>query len=319
MRISFALLPLLAIPCFLQAEEPAKPNPRSLQNFTMVDENDWWGKWSDKYYTNGTRFAWTGPDWFSDEGDSTIRRLSFAVTHEMYTPKGGQEAPPHPGDHPYAGFFYGSLAFSWETESHLDVVQLDLGIAGRSALAEKIQDNWHKLIDSPKLRGWNTQMRDEPVANLLLERRWRIDLAGNRDGWSADMLPRVVGIAGTVRTEAVVGAQFRFGKNLPRDFGHSFIRQNTAYYGPRDEKRTAIYGFFDIQGEAVARNMATQGGFVHDSLDVGRKPFVGQISLGVTYAVGGLRVSLIQSLRTEEFKGQDHAFAFGGLTGTVSF
>ena len=317
-RLSPALLLALSLPGIALAGADITEK-RDQGTFTMVDENDWWGKWSDKYYTNGTRFAWTTPDYFSDSGDATIRRATFAISHEIYAPKDGFTTTPAADDHPYAGVFYGSLGYSWETDDHLDSVQLDLGIAGPSALGDKIQQNWHHLIDNPVLKGWDTQMKDEPVAGIVVERRWRFDIAGERTGWSADILPRVVGIAGTLRTEAVVGTQLRFGKNIPRTFGHASIRQNTAYSGPRDNEDTAFYGFVDFQAEAVQHNMALQGGYVHDSKDVGRKPFVGQISVGLTYAIGGLSVSLVQTIRTEEFKGQDHAFVFGGLTGSVSF
>ncbi len=318
--LAASLLPLRGLAVDAPVRSLQSPE-REQSVFVIQDENDWWGKWSDKYYTNGSRLAWTSPEIFGDSDDSDVFRATLSLTSEMYSPKNGAAMDPSPEDHPYAGLTYAGIGLSRETATTLDSVQLDLGVIGESALAERLQQNWHHLINTPTLNGWDTQLRDEPLVNITLERRWRIRLAGDgRDGVGADLLPRVAAIVGTARTEAAVGCQFRFGLNPPADFGHGFIRQNTAYSKPRAAQAPAsVYAFLDLQAEAVARSVALDGNLWKDSRSVGSRPVVGQLSLGVALATGRWRLLLTQNIRTEEFDGQDRAFVFGGLTASADF
>lgn len=316
------LFAALLTPLLGHAEAAPSPVPALQDNgvLTLRDENDWWGGWSDKYYTNGSRIAWTSPviDALGDAEESGRFTLSF--THEMYAPKNGAAPIPSESDHPYAGLAYLGAGLSRETADRLDSVQLDLGVVGPAAQAKHLQQSWHHLIDNPTLNGWDTQLHDEPLVNLTVERRRRILLAGAPGELGVDMIPRLVGIAGTARTEAVAGLQLRFGQNLPADFGRGMIRQNTAYIRPGDtDAGTSLYGYIDLQAEAVARNIALDGNLWHDSRAVGSRVAVGQLTLGLVCSTGRWRVELLQALRTEEFRGQDHVFAFGGISVSANF
>lgn len=301
------------------AAETTLAERRDAQAFAITDENDYWGYWSDKYYTNATRFAWTSPDWYSSGDDGVVRRLTLSVTQEMYTPKNTVTTAPLPGDHPYAGVAYVGAGFSWETERTLDSLEIDFGVVGPGALAQKTQRSWHIFLKDQIPNGWDSQLHDEPLLNIAYERRWRFLLAGEPTGWGVDILPRVVGLAGTMRTEAVAGAQLRFGLNLPRDFGRSTLRQNTAYVAPHAERDFSLYGFLDLQAEAVAWNVALDGNVWHDSYSVGSRTFVGQFSAGIGMRWSRFNVSLVQTVRTEEFRSQDHVFVFGGVVASVDF
>ena len=298
-----------ALPGMRAATEPASVRERGALSFR--DENDWWGKWSDKYYTNGSRLAWTTPEIFPDSAPGGTLRATVSITHEMYSAKDGRTKTPSPDDHRYAGLAYLGLGLSRETANHLDCLQLDLGVAGPSAKGERVQQNWHHFMGADTLNGWDTQIDDRAIVNVTLERRWRIAWAEAADGLGGDLVPRVGALLGTMRTEAVAGAQLRFGKNLPRDFGQTSLRHSAAYAKPREEGAgAALYGFLDAQAELVAHNVA---------LDGGERAAVAQLTAGVAFEAGRWQVQLLQGVRTEEFRGQDHAFAFGALTVNATF
>jgi lipid A 3-O-deacylase len=312
-----ALAPLIVFAD--DAPESALTKLRDRQSVLLADENDWWGGWSDKYYTNGMRFAWTLPDIFTkDEGDFALRRVFFSVGQEMYTPKDTVQLNPTPGTHPYAGLSYGSIGYSFEKNAKLWSVEARFGLIGPDSLTDETQRMWHQTIDSPIPNGWDHQMPDEVAANLVLEHRRRIALVGTTDtGWACDVIPRTAFLVGNIRTEAVLGGQFRAGMNLPAGYGSAPIRQSTAYSTPTISSDVAVYGYVDLQAEAVAFNYSLDGTLFSDSVSVKTIPWVGQLTVGFAVEWVGVKLSLFQSIRTEEFRGQDHAYVFGG--GSASF
>jgi lipid A 3-O-deacylase len=314
-----ALAPLIVFAD--DAPESALTKLRDRQSVLLADENDWWGGWSDKYYTNGMRFAWTLPDIFTkDETDSALRRVFFSVGQEMYTPKDKDPLDPAPGTHPYAGLSYGSIGYSFEKNARLWSVAGRFGLIGPNSLTDETQRMWHQAIDSPAPNGWDHQMPNEVAANLVIEHRRRIALIGATDsGWACDVIPRASFLVGNIRTEAVIGGQFRAGMNLPADYGSSPIRQSTAYSTPTILSGTAVYGYLDMQAEAVAFNYALDGTLFSDSVSVKTIPWVGQVTLGVAVEWAGVKLSLFQAIRTEEFRGQDHAYVFGGGSAAFCF
>lgn len=323
MRPISAVLFLAALaPIAARAETPAdRAEARSRQIIVLADENDWWGGWSDKYYTNGMRFSWTTPDIFTrDDADNAFRRVFFSVGQEMHTPKDKTPSVAIPGEHPYSGLTYGSIGYSFEKDASLWAAEARFGIIGPDSLAKETQRMWHQAIDSPIPNGWANQLPNEVAANLVVENRRRIALAGTTgSGWACDLIPRAALLVGNIRTEAVLGTQFRAGTNLPAGYGWAPVRQSTAYASPAAISGTAIYGYIDLQAEAVAFNYALDGTMFKDSPSVKTIPWVGQASIGVAIEWDGVRFALFQSIRTEEFKSQDHAFALGGGSATFSF
>ena len=325
MRPRHAVLILAALAPFTGLADAAPESDltklRARQSVVAADENDWWGGWSDKYYTNGMRFSWTLPDIFTrEEGDSALRRVYFSVGQEMYTPKEKDTRNPAADDHPYSGLSYGSIGYSFEKNATLWSVEGRFGIIGPDSLTKETQRMWHQTIDSPIPNGWDHQLPNEVAANLVLEHRRRIALVGATDaGWACDMIPRAAFLVGNIRTEAVLGAQFRAGMNLPATFGTAPIRQSTAYSTPATVTGTAVYGYIDLQAEAVAFNYALDGTLFNDSTSVKTIPWVAQATVGFAIEWRGVKLSIFQSIRTEEFRGQDHAYVFGGGSATFCF
>lgn len=312
-----ALLPLIAS----AASAPAT----SAWDFSS--ENDVYGQWGDRYYTNGLRLAYVSENQSDSPQAASSLRWFAGAAHEMYAPKDRYASNPPLDDRPYAAWLYATGGVAWADENSLDLFTVNLGVVGPSALGEQAQDNWHRVIMVKRLNGWDTQLPDEPGVGAAWLRVWRYRLAGDATGWGFEVLPRVGLEGGTVRDLARAGFQLRFGHELPADFGEMRMREGMTGATPVLYKRRefefwipdAWYLFLDAGVEARAFDMTLDGSLWHDSRSVDRDVFVGQFSAGLVAHWGAARVALTQIVRTREFRGQrDDPFVFGGLTVTVS-
>ena len=225
------LLGLLAIafsPFVARADSDDPENAlRARQTVVMTDENDFWGKWSDKYYTNGSYIGWTTPDWLTtDPSDTTVRRLIFSAGQEMYTPKNTAAANPPLTEYPYSALTYVSGGYTWDHDDSLCAAELRLGMIGPSAMGEEAQRMVHTVLGDSVPGGWDTQMPDEPAFDVVVEFRHRYLLAGQFDsGWACDLIPR-----GAVELGNIPGSRpswdfsFAIGFNLPGDYGYVQVR-----------------------------------------------------------------------------------------------
>ncbi|MDR2982597.1 MAG: lipid A deacylase LpxR family protein [Puniceicoccales bacterium] len=325
-----------------------KTSPAEKAAFAFWVENDY--KWSDKYYTNGLKLAYTSPELFyNDKAPPFIEdlcgitplaspsgtnpaayRFHFGITQEIYTAKDEYIHNPPMNDHPYAGRLYGSIGISSETDYRLDVLELSLGVTGPSSLAKQAQNTWHGIIDDPKVEGWGTQFGNEPLIQFVWERLWRVSIHKN-ESFGIDVIPHLHLEAGTANVYASAGAQFRLGWNLPEDFGVSLLRtsagttrpaRNANYDAPISWAPDAFYFYFDMQGEGWAWNNALDGGLWRDSngRTVNRRDWIGQGSVGFAAHWGMWKLCFSQVVRSKEFVSQDHSvFVFSSVTLGVVF
>ena len=187
---------------------------------------------SDKFYTSGLRLGWTsGTDHVPELaaraaqglwGDG-ITRISFDLTHLIFSPTNTTRLLPDPRDHPVAGYLAGIISLLQDTERSRSVAAFTLGVIGSAALGRQVQNGFHHLIRSPLNNGWASQLPNEPAIGLLGERTWRLGLIKD-SGLEMDILPSFTIGAGTVRTYMQSGVVLRFGQELDRDFGVSRLR-----------------------------------------------------------------------------------------------
>lgn len=301
---SFVALTILVLPTALA------------DTFSASDENDFFGRWSDKYYTNHTRLSYT-----YEPQETPEARYFFSVGQEIYTPKQRHAALPPTNDRPYAAFLYGSAGFSQNNDHKMLAVELQIGILGPSALGKQIQRDYHKLIGADIYEGWDTQIKDQPAANLLSECRFRTMLSGERKtGYASDIIFRGFTAFGTVRTQLSGGTQVRYGLNLPDDFGYTSLRQGTSVvFSPRVP--ASIYAFADFQTDLNLYD-ATLGGswFRSHYSDVYAYPLSAQATIGIAAVYGNWSAMIFQSFRSRDFSAADKTFfAFGGIRLTFSF
>ncbi|MFH5926283.1 lipid A deacylase LpxR family protein [Roseomonas xinghualingensis] len=325
---SLFVLAIAAVPLagHVQAQEP--PDQRGTLSLTV--ENDLFGG-SDRYYTNGLLLTWRSPTenlpWPLDMLD---RGLNFAVGpgqlrwglslgQNMYTPQDTQRRNPDPNDRPYAGYLYGAASLTRTTERTQTIAEVQLGVVGPSALGEFVQNNYHDLLNIKNAEGWDRQLKDEPAATLLLERRWRLPL-GNAGSLQAEAIPVLAGAVGNVQTYASIGTMLRIGDGLDADWGPVRIRPALAgsgFFQPRQD--FGWYVFAGVEGRAVARDIFLDGNTWRDGPRVDKRPFVGDAQAGVAVLWRGVRLAYTHVLRSEEFYGQGGVQSFGSFSASFRF
>ena len=301
------------------AEVPAALAPRSVWVVSITEENDKFAPQNkDRYYTQGLKIA-------VNRGDHTF----FSLTQEINTPADTTNPNPSLDDMPYSGALYlgwgyGAILDRGGRRDCLFSVEAKLGVIGPSAGGATIQNKFHDLIGTPQSSGWGTQLPDELLINVDGEFRRRFDLDSSGRGYR-DLIARGVVELGTVRTAVVLGAQLRWGINLDKSWGHSFIRHSNGYdpidalKAPASRPNFSYWAFVDSQVEVVVRNYATDGGNFRESRGVNRSPVVLQCAVGTTFQVYSCSATYFIAARTKEFETQDGVHFFGGLKGQFLF
>jgi hypothetical protein len=314
MRPSFPIF-LLVLATGGRAVELPSPFPAGGHPgvYSLLEEND---KFSfnnhDRYYTQGLRMVVN-----NDNG------AYAALTQEINTPADTTTANPAATDLPYSAALYfsyghGRVLDRGGRRDCLVVWEAQLGVVGPAAGGPTIQNSIHRLIGVPTTQGWQTQLPNELVGNVDLEFRKRFVADGSGRGLR-DVIVRVAGELGTIRTEFLLGGQLRWGKGLERSWGNTTIRQSVAY-DPVARLDTSLahpayaaWFFVDGQVEVVVRNYSTDGSNFRSSRGVPREPVVGQVAIGYSYQFHRFATTLYTSLRTHEFAAQRSMHGVGGI------
>ncbi|WP_424140685.1 lipid A deacylase LpxR family protein [Roseomonas chloroacetimidivorans] len=311
-------------------ESEAAPAPSS-GTFGLTVENDAFGGNTDRYYSNGLLLTWrspadTMPDslaWI-DRGMGWLLgpgRLHWGLSlgQSLYTPEDKQRRNPDPADRPYAGRLYGALTVSRTTPSTQTIFEVQAGVVGPAAFGRQVQNSYHHLIGVKPAKGWHYQIENEPVLDLLAERRWRVSL-GEWQGLETEFIPVATLSLGNANTYVAAGGTFRLGRGLDADWGSARIRPalaGSSLLEPRSEFGWYVFG--GVDGRVVARDITLDGNTWRDSRSVDRRWLVGDVQGGVALLWRGIRLAYTQVLRSEEFYGQKGTEVFGSLNLSIRF
>ncbi len=329
-----------------QAEAAAQKRPPVASTFILTEENDFFAG-TDEHYTNGIKLSWVSGDLLRYAEDERLpefvlpylRALPFvnepgrqynvalSAGQNMYTPRDTSTEAYQPGDRPYAGWTYVSLALHAKTASRLDSFETTLGIVGPSARVGETQNNYHTLMGFARANGWKNQIHDEPGVMLAWQRTLRaarVDL-GRDVAW--DVLPRYGATVGNVLTQASVGFETRLGLGLPWDFGTSLIQPGGGVSAPADPddprlRRETTFGlhvFAGAEGRVVARNIFLDGNTWEKSPSVTKKNAVADLCAGVGIMLGPAKLTYTHVYRTEEYDGQKGPQMFGSVSLSLTF
>jgi hypothetical protein len=289
-------------------------------------ENDVFGG-TDRNYTNGNRLSYVSPE--AGMGglhgplarlllgaDSQDRiRFGLAVGQSMFTPEDTRATRPLPDQHPYAGWLYGEYSVYAQDRNSLRMAGIQVGIVGPSARAEYVQNNFHDLINSYDVRGWDNQLHDEVAFALMLQRKERALITEEIVGLELDVVPHVGATLGTLRTQVSVGAMLRFGDDLKRDFGPPRIRPAIGGSGYFEATPSFNWYFFaGIEGRAIARNIFLDGNTFRDSQSVDKKYAVAELQYGLVMQYDAVQLAWTFVTRSPQFDGQDDPQQFGAVS-----
>ena len=319
------------IAAFAQTADPALPRSDNASIVTLQDENASISanKLTDRYYVNGLRASYTSPTditgaWLQHFGDALWgagrQRFSVDVEQGLFTPADTALSVPPPNDRPYAGTLTVTGSLIHDTLDTRSLIDLTLGVMGPGSGAEQLQNGFHGVIGQATDRGWSSQLRNEPIGQVLVGRTWRFGL-GQLGPIEFDALPAVTAAGGNWRTYAEGAAVFRLGQGLGSDFG--VPRQQPGVSGSdayTPTRHFAWYLFAGGDGQAVAVDSTFDNEDAPYFTNVAMIHDVGEFEGGAALLLYGVRLSYTQVFQTHEFVGQRGGLhEFGSLAGSVRF
>ncbi len=317
----------------------------NLSTFSLYLENDYFSG-EDGGYTNGLKLTWSSAvhkefpphawphrwlypvvKWLPLEKAEDRKNITFSIGQNIYTPQDIEAEDIVEDDRPYAGITYLEMGFHNRREREMDTLELFLGLVGPHSYAEQAQKAVHQVFDDIDPKGWDNQLDDEPVIDIIYEHKKRMLQSGSGNGPGYDLILNTGGALGNALTYYNLGVGFRVGLNLPNDFGDFPIKPASSYNAAFDAKdprylnahKIGIYVFTSIEGRAVLHNIFLDGNTFTDSHSVTKKPLVADYAAGIGIIRGRAKVSFAYVIRTKEFETQKDPQQFGTASVSLSY
>ena len=227
---------------------------------------------TDRWYTNGIRVAFTYNKPPTVEAAKLLQNaselllwdevkptLTYSFGQSMYTPGDITIPGPQINDRPWAAFLYYGVTAHAVKETEFRTSELKIGLTGKYALGEQVQQGVHHLIASNQPVGWDQQVRSRLGLQLSHARTYRVlgdvnrSLFGFQVGWGAAL--------GTLRSYGTASAAFTFGdlsaRTAPLLIGNEgdFVIQD---FGKSGQFRRP-FAFIAANYTAVAYNYFLEG------------------------------------------------------------
>ncbi len=315
------------------AQEDSMPHPGVVTTNSNLEahgalslrwENDAFAG-TDRDYSNGTSLSLLlrgrgllGGFWdLFGKGDREYFQ-AYEVGQVIVTPMDTSLTVPAPNDRPYAGLLYVDLGTAIRHENLFHGFKIVTGVVGPYSLAEEAQNWFHDIIGSGHAMGWDYQLHNEPILNLVYEHRRKYQLFKTDWGFGSDIIPAGSAMLGNVLIQAQVGAELRLGYRLPDDFGTTLLRGFGAmpfpqYSSQAPAPKFGFYAFASAGGTAVAHNLTLDGHSFQDSPHVDKRPFFGSTEIGGTLWTRWFEASFSYVYWGKEFYGQQADSRFGAV------
>ena len=325
-------------PPLLYAEESG-----GFKTFTFYMENDIFAN-TDGQYTNGFKLTWTRyglaelPEdawahrWLYpvvkrlgfEKKPESEKAITFSLGQNMYTPNDIEKTELISDDRPYAGILYMELGFHHKYKNRMHTLGLCAGIVGPHSYAEALQSEGHALLHNKEPKGWDNQLKDEPVIGLIYDYKHKIFTSNINAGAGGDIIFNAGAGLGNVKTFCHAGLMMRWGWNVPNDCGNFPIQPATCFHSEfkqstcqSQKKKYGIHLFFSAGSELVLHDIFLDGNTFRDSHSVDKKPVIGILMGGIGLVTGRVKTVIAYVARTKAFDTQSKSEAYGSMN--VSF
>jgi lipid A 3-O-deacylase len=341
--IGILFFSILILPALSFAENQ---NNKDLNTFSFYLENDYFAH-EDCGYSNGLKLTWSSA--IKDQYPKDVwphrwlypllkhvpfekhpdrkKNITFSFGQNIYTPEDIEAKDVVEDERPYAGITYMSVGFHSRLDRKMDTVEVSVGLVGPSSYAEECQKAVHGIFDDIQPEGWDNQLDNEPVLEIVYEHKKKIIQSGIGSGFGNDLILNTGAGFGNALIYYNLGLAYRIGWNMPNDFGMFPIRSVSSFNGsfdendPRHSKQNKIGAqlFFSAEGRAVLHNIFLDGNTFSDSPSVNKKPVVGDFMAGLNLCHGSAQLSFAYVFRSKEYETQSKAQKFASINFSISY
>jgi len=298
------------------------------ETFTLYLEND--GTFikplyrTDRHYTAGEKLVYTNqPDcnflkefarWndFGQNDGQVSTALGYFVGQNLYTPD-HVDAPELRARHDrvFAGWLYGGIFAQRASENQMEHLELNLGVIGPVAQGGETQSFIHDHIGAAEPKGWENQLGDEFETDVTWLKRQRVAEQYFKRTENFDSHLEYGATVGTLHRNANLGIVFRYGMNLPNDFGPGRLEAPASACIDKATEVQTAYLFTRLGGKLVEYDRFLSG------LDT--EPAVAQLQVGAVYRYKSFEISYSETFLTREYKEQGNTDSYGAINLTWWF
>ncbi|RII26689.1 MAG: hypothetical protein CXR31_09770 [Geobacter sp.] len=300
------------------AEQPPAPTRSS---FSLRFENDAFGG-TDANYTNGLSMALThkgngllGGLWDLAGKTEGERFSTYELTQLHFTPSQLELSNPDPTDRPYAGLLYLGFTTHLQREDSLHSLKLMAGVVGHASYAEGVQKFTHRTLHYRMPEGWDHQLKNEALINLLYEYRYKYRITPVDAPVSVELIPMGGAFLGTYLIQAEAGVQCRVGYH-PDDFGATVLRGAGYLPFPQVQGTHHAWGYYVYVGgvaNLVARNLTLDGNTFTHSRSVDKRLFLPMAEYGASVWASRFQATFSYVMWGREFYGQPKREDYGSI------
>lgn len=292
-----------------------------LQAYWDDDYINFYGKGTDKAYTNGTKLTLfytskKAPGFLVNRllpkaGDSSENVFGVGISQLMFTPNDIANANFQSDDYPWSGaLFITYNLYSYNEKKNYDFqTELDVGVVGPVAMARQTQTMIHKMVNYQEPKGWDNQFRNSLMVNLNFTAEQQLFR-------HQDFLEVIGGgqlMVGTGTNAAAVYSLIRIGKMNP------YFQGLIKHYSRSEERgKVQIYFVFRSKIQLVLSNVILQGVTSKGNHYRPINNTVANYSFGVVLAIDRFSVSSVQTSSTAWMEGL-YGHTWGNFTLTYIF
>ena len=303
MRFVFVLI-WLVVSCLSYAQE--KRFLRKELSFT-TDNDAFLLKKKDAYYTNGFYVQYR----FADTTTTRKKVHALEIGQMIFTPLSKKEIITDI-DRPYCGYLF--TRYSQTIASKNDAVfqwHGTLGVIGSASLAEKLQNEYHKLLGFLRFKGWEYQVRNAIGLDAGISYAFT--------AFSFNDLFKIVPVAqaniGTTFTNTRIGMILSAGSFENNNSSILFnTRVNNGTLIPKKKTEIFLYAYPSITYQAY--NATLQGGLLYKGAGAvlaDPKPFVLEQRYGIAYAEERISTKLELIYQSKETDRQNRSQVYGSI------
>lgn len=296
--------------------------------FSLITQNDaYFNPHTDRYYTAGHSLLYASKEgdygWLNAfgflKGETSF---SLSLSQAIYAPKAKFDLIPPREDHPYGGFLSLTFGLHHRSERMLESLGLRVGVSGKIAFAEEVQNGIHAHLGVGLAKGWATQIQNDGIINVYYE--WTYRYSFLQDSlWGIDVLPNFEFAFGNANIYGKLDAVLRLGYNLKSSFlSQGIIGENGGLQSGRTyEDGLSFFVFLGAGGGYVLRKMAIEGNlFKHNFIrNIDLETWVGNLEAGISLLSGVMSLTYKVLYLSKEFKQQDGAHIIGSIALSCSF